>query len=397
MTARQLGELELLTLTASRSKREDHVEPLKPFYLDLDADEILSIQDTLGEILRSGQLILGKFTEEFESEFAKFVGCRYGVAVNTGTSALEILLRLRDVRGQKVAVASNTNFASVMAIIHAGGIPVFMDMTADFFVPNLDVLKATARAHKLKGVMWVHIGGIISPDFGEISEFCRSEGLFLIEDAAHAHGSRLGGTNAGAFADGGAFSFFPTKVMTTMEGGMITTNNEDDAALAKSYRNQGKRHAAYGGMHYDPGNSWRISEIAAYIGLVQLAKIERMISSRQEAVNVLIRRFEGTRIAYCDTTHMDRASQYKFIIRLPEGITAEHAKSSLAEKKIFCGGGVYEQACHQQPVFQNVTDGRDTLVVTEQWCPRHICPPITSGTTVDDAHRMADAIIELLA
>jgi dTDP-4-amino-4,6-dideoxygalactose transaminase len=370
---------------------------LKPFHLDLDDSEIKSIQDTLGEILRSGQLILGKYTEQFEAEFAKYIGCKHGVALNTGTSALEILLRIRDVRGKKVAVASNTNFASVITIIHAGGQPVYMDMTADYFAPNLDILKETVKKHGVHGVMWVHIGGIIAPDFPEVVDYSRSNGLFLIEDAAHAHGSRMGGINAGAFADGGAFSFFPTKVMTTMEGGMITTDSKEDADLAKSYRNQGKRHAAYGGMHYDPGNSWRLSEIAAYIGLVQLAKLDRMVATRQNAVNILTERFKGSRIAYCDTSHMEKASQYKFIIRLPEGMTIEHAKKVLGDQGIMCGGGVYEQACHQQPVFADVTAGRDALTVTETWCPRHICPPITSGTTSQDAERIAAAVLELLA
>ena len=132
-------------------------------------------------------------------------------------------MQMKGVRGRKVAVPSNTNFASVMAILKAGGQPVYMDMTKEYFAPSLDILEATFRDHKIEGVMWVHIGGIIAPDFLEVAEFCKRHDLFLIEDAAHAHGSRIGGISAGNIGDGGAFSFFPTKVMTTMEGGMITT------------------------------------------------------------------------------------------------------------------------------------------------------------------------------
>ncbi len=242
------------------------MKQLKPFFLDLSEDEITTIQAEMGEILRSGQLILGKHTEAFEAEFAKYVGCKYAVALNTATSALEILCVLKGVKGKKVAVPSNTNFASVAAIIRAGGIPIFMEMTPDYFAPNLEILKYTVERYQVDGVMWVHIGGIIVPDFIDVVEYCRSHEIFLIEDAAHAHGSWFKGKSAGTFADGGAFSFFPTKVMTTIEGGIITTNSEFDAQLARSYRNQGKRHSAYGGLHYDLGSSWRISEIGAFMG-----------------------------------------------------------------------------------------------------------------------------------
>lgn len=372
------------------------LNPLKPFYLDLDESEINAIQAEMGAILRSGQLILGKHTEAFEAEFARYVGCKHAVSYNTATSALEVLCVLRGAKGKRVAVPSNTNFASVEAILRAGGKPIYMDMTAEYFAPNLDILKYTVEKYGVQGVMWVHIGGIIVPDFAEVAEYCRGKRLFLIEDCAHAHGSWLGGQSSGTFGDGGAFSFFPTKVMTTMEGGMIVTDSQEDADLAKSFRNQGKRHAAYGGLHYDHGNSWRMLEIAAYIGLVQLAKLDRMTAARQAAVDIVAARMKAIGIAYCDTSHMDRASQYKFIVRVPEGLEADQVKKALAERGIICGGGVYDVPCHLQPVFADVPFVKEELAVTEKWCPRHICPPITSGTTKEDAIRIADAMAEVL-
>jgi perosamine synthetase len=308
-----------------------------------------------------------------------------------------VLCVLRGAKSKKVAVASNTNFASVEVILRAGGTPVFMDMTAETYAPNLDILKHTVEKHGVQGVMWVHIGGIIAPDFLKVADYCRQQGIFLIEDAAHAHGSRIGGMSAGAIGDCGAFSFFPTKVMTTMEGGMITTNSKDEADLAKSFRNQGKRHAAYGGLHYDHGNSWRISEIAAYIGLVQLAKLDRMVATRQSGVDIVSARLRQLGIGFCDTSHMDKASQYKLIVRVPDGKRAEDVKKALAERGIICGGGVYEVPCHLQPVFADVAFDRSELAETEKWCPRQICPPITSGTTEADAHRIASAMAEVLA
>lgn len=370
--------------------------PIKPFYLDLEEDEIASIEAEMGNILRSGQLILGKHTEAFEVEFAKYAGCKHAVTMNTATSVLEVLCVLNGAKGKRVAVPSNTNFASVAAIIRAGGEPIYMDMTADYFVPDLDIIKQTVEKYAIAGVMWVHIGGIIAPDFAEVTEYCRAKGLFLIEDAAHAHGSWLAGRSAGTFGDGGAFSFFPTKVMTTMEGGMLTTDSKEFADLAKSFRNQGKRGAAYGGLHSDLGNSWRITEIAAYMGLVQLAKLDRMTATRQAAVDIVASHLNKLGISYCDTSHMDKASQYKFIIRLPEGHKMDDVKKAMAGHEIFCGGGVYEVPCHQQPVFEDVPFESSELQATERWCPRHICPPITSGTTTDDAERIGAALTEIL-
>jgi dTDP-4-amino-4,6-dideoxygalactose transaminase len=150
---------------------------IKPFYLDLTESEIEDIKEKLGEILRNGTLILGKYTEEFEREFADYVGTKYAVALNTCTSALEVLLTIKGAKGKKIAFPTNTNFATVEAIIKSGGIPVYMDMTSEYFVPSLDILKYTFNKHKdIRGVAWVHIGGVIPPDFFEIVEYCRRRG-----------------------------------------------------------------------------------------------------------------------------------------------------------------------------------------------------------------------------
>lgn len=370
---------------------------IKPFFLDLTEEEIEEVQRELGNILRRGELILGRHTEAFEKAFATYVGARYAAAVNTGTSALEILLALKGAAGKRIAVPSNTNFASVAAIIRAGGLPVFMDMTPDYFVPNFDLFLDVAERHRIGGVMWVHIGGIIPPDFLRVVEYCAKQEIFLIEDAAHAHGSGLAGVKAGNFADGAAFSFFPTKVMTTMEGGMITTNNEEDAKLVKSFRNQGKRDGNYGGLHYDMGSSLRTSEIAAYIGLVQLRKLDRMVAVRNSAARRISECLNSIGIPYCDTTHMDQASQYKLIVRMPDGVEASTVKSALSQRGVLCGGGVYDVPCHLQPVFKDVEADRSRLRNTETWCPRHICPPITSGTTEEDIVVMSEALREVFA
>jgi dTDP-4-amino-4,6-dideoxygalactose transaminase len=364
-----------------------------PFYLDLTEREIEDIQRAMGEILRSGVLILGKYTKEFEAEFARYVGTKYAVALNTCTSALEVLLTIKRVRGKRVAVPTNTNFATVAAILRAGGMPVFMDMTKEYFVPNLDILKRTVEKNPdIAGVVWVHIGGVISPDFPQVVEFCRSRGLFLLEDCAHAHGSALGGVKAGNFGDGGAFSFFPTKVMTTMEGGMITTNSKEEADLARSLRNQGKRDGDYGGLHYDLGSSWRMTEISAYMGLVMLNKLDAMVAKRQRAVDLLLPTIKDLGLAYVDTSHMDQASHYKFIVVFKGGESLESLKQKFQAEGVLLGGGVYEVPCHRQPVFRDIPFDPEDVRTAEEYCPRHICPPITSGLRDEDVDKIATAM-----
>jgi len=173
-------------------------------------------------ILESGQLTLGKYTREFEEEFAKYVGVKYAVAVNSGTSALEIPLRALDVQGFSVIVLTNTFFATPASVIHAGGKVIFADMTENLCLDPDSVKKKIQK--DTKGIILVHIGGVVPPQIKEIQEICHEHNLFLIEDAAHAHDSTLNGRQAGTFVDAAAFSFYPTKVMTSGEGGMIVTN-----------------------------------------------------------------------------------------------------------------------------------------------------------------------------
>lgn len=369
---------------------------IKPFYLDLTKSEIEDIKEKLGDILMSGALILGKYTEQFEREFADYVGTRYAVALNTCTSALEVLLTIKGAKGKKIAVPTNTNFATVEAIIKAGGIPVYMDMTSEYFVPNLEILKYTFEKYEdIKGVAWVHIGGVIAPDFSEVVESCRGHNIFLIEDCAHAHGSQYKGIRAGNFADGGAFSFFPTKVMTTIEGGMITTNSEEEARLARAYRNQG-RAEDYGGLHHYHGNSWRMSEISAYMGVVMLSKLDRMIAKRQWAVDYLIPLLKELNVDYVDTSHMDNASHYKFLIKLNDIESIKEIKEKFRREEIIIGGGVYEMPCHLQPVFRDIRYDKEDVKIAEKYCPKHICPPITSGLSEYDIERIIIAIRKIL-
>jgi perosamine synthetase len=160
---------------------------IKPFLLDLTDEEIEAFGRGAADVLRSGMLLLGEQTREFEAAFAAYVGTRFAIALSSGTAALEILLRIRGVEGRTVLVPTNTNFATAAAVLRAGGRVRYLDMDPATFAPTLamveDALDRLA-GEDVAGLFWVHIGGVISPELPEVVAFCRRHGLFVFEDAA---------------------------------------------------------------------------------------------------------------------------------------------------------------------------------------------------------------------
>lgn len=375
---------------------------VKPFAFDITDEEIEYFTQESARILRSGILILGEYTTRFEQAFAEFIGVKHAIAVNSGTSALEIILRLKGVQDKTVLVPTNTNFATVAAVIRAGGQVRYLDMDKATFAPTLSMVQeAVARQGRyseavIAGVLWVHIGGVISPQFPEVVAYCRGQGLFILEDAAHAHGSQLQGVKAGNLADGAAFSFFPTKVMTTCEGGMITTNSAEEDVLARSLRNQGKRGVNFGSLHHDFGNSSRMTEINALLGLLQLQKLPHVLRKRQVLYQIITKALNEANLDYVSTQHMDAASHYKLIVPLPAGRRVEAVKTGLAKDGVLVGGAVYDLPCHRQPVFEGICAG-ESFPGADRWCPHHICPPLTTAMTEEEAEGVGASLVECLS
>jgi perosamine synthetase len=376
--------------------------PIKPFAFDITDEHIDEFTRESTKILRSGILILGEYTDRFERAFAEFIGVKHAIAVNSGTSALEILLRLKGVTDKTVLVPTNTNFATAAAVLRAGGQVRFLDMDRATFAPTLTMVQEAVEQPRqspqapLVGVLWVHIGGVIAPEFPAVVAYCRRRGLFVLEDAAHAHGSQLGGVKSGHLAAAGAFSFFPTKVMTTCEGGMITTNSDEEDYLARSFRNQGKRGMNYGSLHHDLGNSWRITEMNALLGLMQLKKLPQVLQKRQAVYQIITKALDEAGLQYVSTRHMDAASQYKLIVTLPAGRRVDDVKTALANAGVLLGGAVYDLPCHRQPVFEGICPG-ETYPGADRWCPNHICPPLTTTMTAQEAEFVATALVKCLS
>ena len=352
------------------------------------------IADRIQEVLQTGQLTLGKYGEEFENNFAKLCGVRHAIAVNSGTSALEIVLRSLGIEKKEVLVPANTFFATAAAVVHAGGVPVLLDMDPESFgVRPEDVVQSVTD--RTAGIIVVHIGGIVSARMPELVDLARERGLWLVEDAAHAHGSSYRSTSAGAFGIGSSFSFYPTKVMTSAEGGMIVTNDDRLAGEARIYRDQGKASFTMN-SHIRMGYNWRMSEPHAVIGLKHLERLPEMIADRRRIAAIYdsgLGEFRNLRALHVPSDGF--CNYYKYIAVLSEKRDRKELKSVLRERYgVALAGEVYEEPLHRQPVFKEYA--RRPLPVSEDLCARHICLPIFSGMQESDAHQVLQALKEVI-
>jgi perosamine synthetase len=352
------------------------------------------IADRIQEVLASGQLTLGRYGAEFEEEFARFCGVRHGIAVNSGTSALEIILRSLGIEGKKVLVPTNTFFATAAAVVHAGGIPVLVDMDPESFALHPEAVEKNLVPGAV-GIVVVHIGGIISAQMPSLVELAERKGLWLVEDAAHAHGSSYRSQNAGSFGIGGSFSFYPTKVMTSAEGGMIVTNDDRLAEESRIYRDQGKKSFAEN-AHIRMGYNWRMSEPHAIIGLRHLQRLQSMIEDRIAIAGIYDRGLMEFKNLYALQVPPDGVcNYYKYIAVMREKRNRKELKIFLRERYgVSLAGEVYEEPLHRQPVFGPFASG--SLPLSEDLCSRHICLPIFSGMQRQDAQQVLDALKETI-
>jgi dTDP-4-amino-4,6-dideoxygalactose transaminase len=335
-------------------------------------------------------LTLGKYGAEFEERFARFCGRRHAIAVNSGTSSLEIILRALNVAGKDILVPTNTFFATAAAVVHAGARPVFLEMDPESFAVRPEDIEKRLTA-RTAGLIVVHIGGIVSRRMPELREFAGRKGLWLVEDAAHAHGSSFQEIKAGAFGVAGSFSFYPTKVMTSAEGGMIVTDDDRLAEEARIYRDQGKASFTQN-AHVRMGYNWRMSEPHAIIGLKHLERLPAMIRDRQGIAAIYDQGLTSLRHLYpLQVPVGGECNFYKYIVVLKARQDRKALKMTLRQRYgVSLAGEVYEEPLHKQPVFASYVD--QPLPVAEEYCARHLCLPIFSGMEKTQARQVIGAL-----
>ena len=352
--------------------------PVSPYFSEEDRKFIL---EEIDKILKGeGFLSNHKWNREFEKEYANYVGSKYALTTNNGTSALELMYTASNLKGSEIIIPTNTFAATAFAAIHAGAKPVFADISDDLCLSPESV--EDKITNKTKAVVVVHIGGFISPNVEILKEICDKNGLYLLEDAAHAQGSILNGQKAGTFGEAAATSFFSTKVITTGEGGMITTNNEELYEKAILIRDQAKvKKGIYQNYHEEIGDNFRMTEIQALIGLIQLRNLEKFIEKRTKIARLYDKGLRGS-LRFIEVPKNSRPNYYKWI----GFFSGDREKLYLAmrEKGIFMGGLVYEFPLHILPAFLAYASGE--LPNSEKLCSQIICPPIHSQMTEDDVN-----------
>ena len=367
------------------------VPPARPTF---PVDDRAAIAKLIEESLATGSLTLGPNTVRLEEAFAARHDVPHAVAVSSGTAALEIAVRaLADpdgsgggLGGRTVIVPANTFFATAAAVIHAGGVPRFADIDPATFALSPATVEPLLD-DGCAGVVIVHIGGFVSPDTAALADLCRARGLWLLEDAAHAHGATFAGRAAGSIGDAGAFSFYPTKVITSGEGGIITTADERLRDEARIYRDQGKA-GFLGGDHVRLGYAWRMSELHAAVGVTQLARLDEFVAVRRRIARLYDEALAGIGgITPVLAPEGSEPNYYKYLAVLDEGIDRAGVKKTLREEHgVGMSGEVYASPLHRQPIFADLPAG--PLPVSEDLCARHVCLPIHNDMADSEAEQV---------
>ncbi|KKU77983.1 MAG: Glutamine-scyllo-inositol transaminase [Parcubacteria group bacterium GW2011_GWA2_47_64] len=353
--------------------------------------------------LRSGVLSMGPAITEFEKRFARFVGTKYAVAVSSGTAGLHLALIGAGIKeGDEVITSPFSFVASANAILYVGATPVFTDVDPNTF--NIDPMgiekKITPRT---KAILVVHIFGQ-SADMNQILALARKHKLKIIEDACESLGATYkGGENGiarmvGTFGESGVFAFYPNKQMTTGEGGMIVTNSKKLCALLRSLRNQGRGKNMQWLSHERLGYNYRMDEMSAALGLVQLRKIRFLIRERQK-IAVWYHRFlskqacgiQPLKVAIGNTN-----TWFVYPVLLPSGVNRNSVVERMEKRGI--NTKPYLPSIHLFGFYKKRFGfKKGDFPISEEVSERVLALPFYIGLTKNDIGLIVDALTESLA
>jgi dTDP-4-amino-4,6-dideoxygalactose transaminase len=284
----------------------------------------------------------GPLVKEFEHTWSRWNGLP-AVATSSWTGSALAALEFFELRGKTVLCPSNTFMACPLAILQAGAKVEFVDCNRDDLCLSLEDLERKIRLHRPAAVMAVHIGGHIAFEIEAIAELCRSEGIVLIEDCAHAHGASWNGRKPGSYGDAGLWSFAPTKTISTGEGGLLVSSNPDVIEFARAFRNYGKPDYTVPGLNY------RMNEFTAAVGVLAAERLEEIVGWKNRVAR----------------TELD--ARYPARIALPDGMVSGLYKYIVFEPLERSTGKVYDQPCHR--VLGHAVDLPNTdWVATNHWC-----------------------------
>lgn len=368
-------------------------------YVPLSEPDITELEiDAVAAVLRSTHLSLGPKMEEFEARVASYAGMPHGIAVSSGTAGLHLCVRAMGIgAGDEVIVPSFTFIAAANALRYEGAVPVFTDIDADTL--NLDPsLIEAAITPRTKAVMMVHTFGC-PVDVEAILAIARRHKLFVIEDACEALGATHNGKQAGSFGDAAVFAFYPNKQITTGEGGMVVTENEELARHIRALRNQGRYPTDAWHQHSELGFNYRLSEMNCALGCAQMQRLHALLSKRRTVARWYddhLRDVNNLRLPP-RPRDSEEMSWFVYVVRLTELLDPDlrdHVASALLKAGVQCGR--YFAPIHQQKAYKEWAVPHP-LPVTEAESRRTLALPFFSKMTEAQVAYVAQVLHEVLA
>ncbi len=315
------------------------------FSIGFDQRDRARLHELLDGVIDSQRWSEGDNTAAFEQAWQQWNGVG-SVAFSGWAGAALAALEFAGVRGEMVLCPSNTFIATPLAAISAGAKVAFVDCNREDLCMSFDDFERKVAEHKPRAAILVHIGGHIAFDVERIAALCKAEGIFLIEDCAHAHGADWNGKKPGSWGDAGVYSFYATKTISTGEGGMLVSSNDQLLDFARYFRNYGKPDYKHFGLNF------RISEFTAAIGLVQSERLEEIVGWKQQIARTVL-----------DPAHPDR-------LKLPDGMRSGYYKYIVFSEVDRSTGKVYDESCHR-------IMGHDVELPNTDWvAANHWCVPL---------------------
>lgn len=364
-------------------------------------------KDAVLEVLDSGWLTTGKKVQEFEARIKEITGAKFAVAMNSCTAGLHLsLVALGIGPGDEVIVPDMTFCATANVVIHTGATPIIVDITPDTYHIDPAAIER-AITPKTKAIMPVHYAGQAC-DMDRIMAIAKKHNLYIIEDAAHSIGVEYKGHQLGTIGTTTSFSFYVTKNVTTAEGGVVTTNDEALAdrirrlTLHGISRDAWKRYSAEGTWYYEvlePGWKCNLTDLAAAVGIPQLARMSDFYRRRAEIASLLNNGLRDLQGIKTPTTRPDTTNIWHlYVIEVDEklaGITRDMMIDELKKRNI--GTSVHFIPLHRHPAYKPYGVSAETLPVAEEVFTRIISLPLYPKMTDQDAQDVIDAVRDVLA